>query len=189
VVVVVVVFVEIIVSGDRFSHTGSSFKNAGEVAGEIAGDISSKVSVAGTNKGTGEVASIGADECPIADVGAGDCPVAGIVAGNVAGAVEVTNGVASIVADTFTVTGIVTRVVIGTCAVVFKTFGVFCGVAVLVVIVVVGSTVGGVCSENSTLGRGVFILVRDGVGGLGDKERLERSSLFNHSSKSSLNSY
>jgi hypothetical protein len=58
----------------------------------------------------------------------------------------------------------------------------------VVVVVVVGFIVGGVCGGNSTLGRGVFILVRGGIGGLGDKERLERSSPFNHSSKSSLNS-
>jgi hypothetical protein len=101
--------------------------------------------------------------------------------------VGVAGSVASIVADTFTVAGVVARIVVSACLVVFKTSSACCSVSVLVV-VVVGSSVGGVCDGNSTLGRGVFILVRSGVGGLGDKERLERSSLFNHSSKSSLNS-
>jgi hypothetical protein len=159
------------------------------------------VSVAGANKGTGEVASVGTGECLIAGIGAGDCPVAevvasvvvgacavaGIVAGNDAVAVEVAGGVASIVADAFAVTGVIAHVAIGACLVVFKISDPCCGVDVLIV-VVVGSSIGGVCGGNSTLGLGIFILVRGGVGGLGGKERLDRSSPFNHSSKSSLNS-
>jgi hypothetical protein len=189
VVVVVVVFVEVIVGGDRFSRAGGPFKDAGDVAGEIADGISGEVSVAGANKGTGEVASVGTGECPITGVGAGDGLVAGIVARDVAGAVEITDGIASVAADAFTVAGVITRVIVSACVVVSKTSGVFCGAAVLVVVVVVvGSTVKGVCGGNNTLGRGIFILVRGGVGGLGGNERLERSSPFNHSLKSSLNS-
>jgi hypothetical protein len=146
------------------------------------------VSVAGANKGVGKVASVGTGEYLIAGVGAGDCPVAGVAAGDVAGAVGIAGDIASIIADAFTVAGIVAHVVIGACVVVFNTFDAFCGTAVLVIIDVVGSTVGGVCGENSTLSRGVFILVRGGIGGLRGKERLERSSLFNHLLKSSLNS-
>jgi hypothetical protein len=189
VVVVVVVFVEVIVGRDRFLRAGGIFKDAGDVADEITGGISSEVSVAGANKGTDEVASVGAGECLIAGVGAGDGLVAGVVAGDVAGAVGVAGGIASVAANTFTVAGVVACVVVGACVVVSKTSGAFCGATVLVVVVVVvSSTVRGVCGENSTLGRGVFILVRGGVGGLGGNERLERSSPFNYSSKSSLNS-
>jgi hypothetical protein len=188
VVVVVVVFVEVIVGGDCFSRAGGPFKDAGDVTGKIAGGISGEVSVAGANKGAGEVASVGAGECPIAGVSTGDSLVAGIIAGDVAGTMGITGGIASVVADAFTVAGVVTRVVVGACVVVSKTSGAFCGAAVLVVVVVVDSTVRGVCGGNSTLGRGVFILVRGGVGGLRGNERLEKSSPFNHSSKSSLNS-
>jgi hypothetical protein len=189
VVVVVVVFVEVIVSGDCFSRTSDPFKNTGDIAGKIAGSISDEVSVTGANKGVGEVTSVGAGECLIAGVGTGNCPIASVVAGNIAGTVGIAGGVTSIVVDTFTVTGIIARIIIGTCVVMFKTSDAFCGTAVLVVVVVVGLTVGGVCDENSTLDRGVFILVRGGIGGLRGKERLERFSLFNHSLKSSLNSY
>jgi hypothetical protein len=127
-------------------------------------------------------------KCPIAGVDTGNCPIAGIVTGNVAGNVGIAGSVTSIVVDVFTVTGIVTCIVIGACVVMFKTSDAFCDAAVLVVVVVVGSTVGDVCGGNSTLGRGVFIFVRGGIGGLRGKERLERSSPFNHSLKSSLNS-
>jgi hypothetical protein len=145
------------------------------------------VSVAGTNKGAGEVVNVGAGECPITGIGAGDCSVAGVVADDIAVVVGVTGGVASVVADAFAVAGIVARIVIGACLVVFKTSRAYCGVDMLVV-VVVGSSVEGVCGGNSTLGREVFILVRGGVEKLGGKERLKRFSLFNYSSKSSLNS-
>jgi hypothetical protein len=114
-------------------------------------------------------------------------PVTSVVIDNVAGTLRVAGGVASIVADTFAVTGVVASIVIGARLVIFKIFGTCCSVDVLVV-VVVSSSVEGVYSENSTLSRRVFIFVRGGIGGLEGKERLERSSLFNHSLKSSLNS-
>jgi hypothetical protein len=100
--------------------------------------------------------------------------------------VGVAGSVASIVADVFAVAGVVACIVISTCLVVFKTSSASCGIDVLVVIVV-GSSVGDMYGRNSTLGQKVFILVKGGIGGLGGKERLERFSLFNHSVKSSLN--
>jgi hypothetical protein len=183
VVIVVVVFVEIIVGRNCFSCIGGPFKNTGDIAGEITDSISGEVSVAGTNKDTGKVASVGTGECLITSVSAGNCPIAGIITDDVAGTMRVAGSVTSIVTDTFTVAGIV----VGACVIVFKTSGTFCGITVLVVVVVVSFTVGGMCGENSILGRRVFILVRGSIGGLRGKERLERSSSFNHSLKSSLN--
>jgi hypothetical protein len=188
---------EVIVSRDHFLCTSSLFVNTDDVASKITGNIGNKVSVTGTNIGAGVVASIDAGDCLIAGIGTGDCLVtevvasiiigtcliAGVFADDVAGTVEVADSVACVIANTYTIAGIVASVVVGVCLAAFKISGACCSIDMLVV-VIVSFSVGGMCSENYTLGRGVFILIRDGISELGGKERLERSSLFNYSSKS-----